>query len=209
MLVLFFCKFVAIKKTVTILEPLPDHELVDLLKSGEHAAFVEIYERYWTVLYLHARKILRNEAEAEDVVQEIFSSLWLKRKNICLKSTLSSYLYSSVRYKIFNQIEHKKVISDYLKSLQQFIKEGELVTDELYREKELAELIEKEIQALPSKMRQIFELSRKQYLSYKEIAEQLEISEHTVKSQVSNALRILKLKLGVSAGAILFLLYHL
>jgi len=73
----------------------------------------------------------------------------------------------------------------------------------------LADLIEKEIQALPSKMRQIFELSRKQYLSYKEIAEQLEISEHTVKSQVSNALRILKLKLGVSAGAILFLLHHL
>ncbi len=194
---------------MTILETLPDHELVDLLKSGEHAAFVKIYERYWTVLYLHARKILRNEAEAEDVVQEIFSSLWLKRENICLKSTLSSYLYSSVRYRIFNQIEHKKVISDYLKSLQQFIREGELVTDELYREKELADLIEKEIQALPSKMRQIFELSRKQYLSYKEIAEQLEISEHTVKSQVSNALRILKLKLGVSAGAILFLLHHL
>jgi RNA polymerase sigma-70 factor (ECF subfamily) len=180
-----------------------------LLKSGEHTAFVEIYERYWTVLYLHARKILRNEAEAEDVVQEMFSSLWLKRESISLKSTLSSYLYSSVRYKIFNQIEHKKVISDYLKSLQQFIKEGELVTEELYREKELAELIEKEIQALPPKMRQIFELSRKQYLSYKEIAEQLEISEHTVKSQVSNALRILKLKLGVSAGTILFLLHHL
>ena len=188
---------------------LPDHELVGLLKAGEHAAFVEIYERYWTVLYLHARKILRNEAEAEDVVQEIFSSLWLKRENIFLKSTLSSYLYSSVRYKIFNQIEHKKVISDYLKSLQQFIREGELVTDELYREKELADLIEKEIQALPSKMKQIFELSRKQYLSYKEIAEQLEISEHTVKSQVSNALRILKLRLGVSAGTILFLLHHL
>jgi RNA polymerase sigma-70 factor, ECF subfamily len=194
---------------VGTLRTLPDHELIDLLKSGEHAAFIEIYERYWTVLYLHARKILRNEAEAEDVVQEIFSSLWLKRENVFLKSTLSSYLYSSVRYKIFNQIEHKKVISDYLRSLQQFIKEGELITEELYREKELAELIEKEIQALPSKMRQIFELSRKQYLSYKEIAEELEISEHTVKSQVSNALRILKLKLGVSAGAILFLLHHL
>ncbi|HWZ03013.1 RNA polymerase sigma-70 factor (ECF subfamily) [Mucilaginibacter frigoritolerans] len=191
------------------LRTLPDHELIDLLKSGEHAAFIEIYERYWTVLYLHARKILRNEAEAEDVVQEIFSSLWLKKEDIVLKSSLSSYLYSAIRYRIFNQIEHKKVISDYLKSLQQFIKEGEFVTEELYREKELAELIEKEIQALPSKMRQIFELSRKQYLSYKEIAEELEISEHTVKSQVSNALRILKLKLGVSAGAILFLLHHL
>jgi RNA polymerase sigma-70 factor (ECF subfamily) len=194
---------------VGTLRTLPDHELIDLLKSGEHAAFIEIYERYWTVLYLHARKILRNEAEAEDVVQEIFSSLWLKKEDIVLKSSLSSYLYSAIRYRIFNQIEHKKVISDYLKSLQQFIKEGEFVTEELYREKELAELIEKEIQALPSKMRQIFELSRKQYLSYKEIAEELEISEHTVKSQVSNALRILKLKLGVSAGAILFLLHHL
>lgn len=191
-----------------VINKLPDVELVDLLKSGDHTAFVEIYERYWTVLYLHARKMLRNDGEAEDIVQELFSTLWLKRESLQLKTSLSAYMYTSVRNRVFNQIEHKKIVTDYQRSLQQFLDDGELVTDEFYREKELAALIEKEIQALPPKMRQVFELSRKQHLSYKEIARQLEISEHTVKSQVSNALRILKTKLNVSAGVIFLLLLH-
>jgi RNA polymerase sigma-70 factor (ECF subfamily) len=193
---------------LTKINALSDHELIALIKAGDHAAFVEVYERYWTVLYLHARKMLRNESEAEDVVQDLFSALWLKKEGLDLQTSLKSYLYSAVRNKVFNQIEHKRVISDYQKSLQQFLQEGELITEELYREKELAAIIEKEIQALPEKMRVVFELSRKEHLSYKEIAQQLDISEHTVKSQVSNALRTLKLKLGVSSGLLFLVLLH-
>jgi len=189
-----------------VLNKLPDEILIDLLKSGDHTAFIEIYERYWMVLYLHARKMLRNEEEAEDIVQELFSALWLKRESLQLKTTIAAYLYSAIRNRVFNQIEHKKIVTDYQRSLQQFLEEGELVTDDLYRERELAELIEKEIQALPVKMRQVFELSRKQHLSYRDIARQLDISEHTVKSQVSNALKILKTKLNVSTGVIFLLL---
>jgi len=186
----------------------PDSELFDLLKSGDETAFVEIYERYWTVLFLHARKILRNDSESEDIVQELFSALWLKKETITLNTSLSAYLYSAVRYKVFNAIEHKRIIANYAVSLQQFLKEGELLTEETYREKELAKLIEQEIQALPPKMREVFELSRKQHLSYREIAEKLNITEHTVKSQVSNALKTLKVKLNLSAGIIFLLLHH-
>ena len=73
---------------------LPDIELSGLVRSGDQDAFIEIYERYWTVLYLHARKILRNEEEAEDVVQDLFSELWLKRESFTIRTTLSAYLYT-------------------------------------------------------------------------------------------------------------------
>jgi RNA polymerase sigma-70 factor (ECF subfamily) len=185
---------------------LSDIELIALLKDEDGTAFTEIYSRYWTVLYLHGRKMLRDDEEARDVVQELFTHLWKNAALIVITESLSSYLYRSVRNRVFNLIEHKKIINDYQKSLVQFLDAGELVTDELIREKELSALIEKEIQLLPPKMRTVFELSRKQHLSYKEIGAQLGISDHTVRRQVSNALSILRTKLGVSAGVVYLLL---
>lgn len=187
---------------------LSDVELTALLKDGDHTAFTEIYSRYWAVLYLHGRKMLRDDEEARDVVQELFTYLWKNAALLAVTGSLSSYLYRSVRNRIFNLIERKRIINDYQKSLIQFLEVGELVTDELVRERELSEQIEKEIQLLPPKMREVFELSRKQHLSYKEIGEQLGISDQTVRRQVSNALSILRTKLGVSVGVIYVLLVH-
>jgi len=104
-------------------------------------------------------------------------------------------LYSAVRNRIFNIIWHKKFENRYVASLQRIIDAGVMMTDEVVREKELAALIEREIEQLPEKMREVFRLSRKEHLSYKEIAEELKIGESTVKKQVSNALKILRLKL--------------
>lgn len=183
-----------------------DTELTTLIKGGSQLAFSEIYNRYWTVLYLHARKMLRNDEEAKDVVQELFTHLWKNSAELNFNTSLSSYLYRATRNKILNLIEHKRIVSDYQKSLMAFLDEGELITEEHIIEKQLFETIEREIQLLPPKMREVFELSRKQHLSYKEIGEQLGISDHTVKRQVSNALGILKTKLGVSTSLLIFLL---
>ncbi|MES2456371.1 MAG: RNA polymerase sigma-70 factor [Bacteroidota bacterium] len=183
-----------------------DQELTALLKGGNHGAFTEIYERYWTVLYLHARKMLRNDQEAEDIVQELFTQLWKKSAEIDFNVKLSSYLYRAVRNRILDHVTHQKVVHDYQLSLVEFIGSGSSNPDELLVEKELAMIIEHEIQALPEKMREVFVMSRKQYLSYKEIGEQLGISEHTVRNQVSNALGILRTKLGVSSVVIFMLL---
>jgi RNA polymerase sigma factor (sigma-70 family) len=94
-------------------------------------------------------------------------------------------------------IAHQQVESKYVSSLQRFLEEGYCVTDHQVRERQLAALIEKGISELPPKMREVFELSRKQAMSHKEIAEQLNLSEQTVRTQVKNALRILRLKLGM------------
>ncbi|TCD00159.1 RNA polymerase sigma factor [Pedobacter psychroterrae] len=184
----------------------PDNELALLVKKGNKEAFTELYNRYWTVLFLHARKMLKDDEEAKDVVQELFVHLWNRADTLDLNSSIAAYLYKAVRNKIYNLIAHKRVVNDYQQSLISFLEEGELITEELVREKELALIIEQEIQLLPPKMREVFELSRRQHLSYKEIGAKMGISDHTVKRQVSNALSILRTKLGVSTGLIFLLL---
>lgn len=186
---------------------LSDEALFLALKGKDKAAYAQIFDRYWTVLFLHAFQMLKDEEEARDIIQELFATLWQKANTINITTTLSSYLYRSVRNRVFDCIKRRKVMTDYLRSLKDFMEEGVAETDTLIREKQLAEAIEHEISALPPKMRVVFELSRKQHLSYSEIAQELGVTEHTVKSQVSNALRILRSKFG-SMSVIIYLLLH-
>jgi RNA polymerase sigma-70 factor (ECF subfamily) len=172
-----------------------DAELLARLSDDDHAAFAQIYERYKGILLVHAIKLLKDEDEAKDLVQELFTNIWVRRKEIKIKSSLSAYLYSSIRNRVLDHIAHQTVQDKYLNSLAEFIEKGVWITDEQIREKELSELIEKEITLLPPKMRQVFELSRNKEYSYNEIAEELHISDKTVKKQVHNALQILRRKL--------------
>lgn len=184
-----------------------DRELLDCLKSGDRAAFAEIYERYWKTMYFHALKMLGDEDDAKDLVQELFASVWARAASIPFNNNLSGYLYISARNKIINLIQQRKVRRDYLSGLASFAEEASNGTIEQIDEKELLLIVEKEIQALPNKMRQVFELSRKQYLSHKEIADELDISDKTVKKQIGYAIRMIKLKLDVLTRMVLLLIF--
>lgn len=179
-------------------ESTSDTELVYLLKSGNRLAYTEIYNRYKFILHTHAYKWMQDRDEAMDIIHELFTFLWDKRDTIQFTTSLSGYLYVSLRNKIFNRVSRKKIESQYISSLQSFIDNGYCITDHLVREKELTQLIEKEIAALPYKMREVFELSRKSNLSHKEIAEQLGLSDQTVRKHIQHALKILRVKLGLS-----------
>ena len=178
-------------------EALTDEQLLAMFKGGQRSAYEEIYRRYWTLLFGHARKMVQSDEDAKDMVQDVFSVFWLDGPTLELNTSLSAYLYSIVRYKVFNLIDRKKVRSDYLSLLDSFIKKNEYSGEYHLRAKQMEELIEKEIAALPQKMREVFELSRKANLNYREIAEKLNISDNTVKKQMSNALKILRSRLGV------------
>lgn len=182
-----------------------DFELTALLKKGDLIAFNEIYKRFQGLLYIYACKIVKNNDDAEDIVQEVFLYLWDKRLTITINNSISVYLYKAVQYKFMNLLDHKKVRSDYNESLSQFIDQGEFITDFHIRQKEFSKIIEQEIAGLPDKMRQIFELSRKANLSRKEIAEKLNLSEKTVKNQITNALKILRSRLTLFAFLLLLL----
>lgn len=182
-----------------------DYELTIFFKDGDLVAYTEIYKRYTGILYGHAFSKLQDREEARDIVQELFTTIWAGRENIPLTENLAGYLFKALRNRILNLISRKKIESEYITSLQDFINKGEAITDHLVREHELAALIEREIAGLPPKMRAVFELSRKANLSHKEIACQLNISEKTVKNQVNNSLKLLRAKLGLLAYLVFLL----
>jgi RNA polymerase sigma-70 factor (family 1) len=173
-----------------------DHELTDLLKSGDQLAYAEIYHRYHATLYIHAFKRLQLREECRDLVHELFTTLWIKREEITFKTTLSGYLYTSVRNKIFDLLAKQKLKKSYTQSIQDFAETGFITTDYLVRQNQLKAIIDQEIANLPARTRQIFELSRKNFLSHQEIAKALNLSEQTVKTTINNALRVLRIRLG-------------
>lgn len=184
-----------------------DSELAALLRSGDRAAFAEIYERFKGPLYVHAFHRLGDREETKDLLQQLFTTLWENRESLEIRGQLSGYLFTSVRNRVLKFVAHQQVSSAYIASVQASVQAADGLTDRLVREKELLALIEQEIAALPPKMREIFELSRKQHLSNDEIAEQLGISEKTVRNQVNNALHTLRVKLGI-LGVLIFYLYR-
>lgn len=177
---------------------LSDEKLWSMIKNDDREAYGVIYNRYKGLLFLHANRMLKNNGEAEDVVHDLFTTLWNKRSDIKIDTLVRYYLYSSLKNNILKMLAHKKVGDNYIASLAQADPGSENNTDHLVREKLLSLLIEKEINALPHKMRAVFELSRKKNLSHKEIAEHLEISEQTVRKHIQHALKVLRVKIRVA-----------
>lgn len=187
-------------------QTLSDRELTTLLQEGDEKAFTEIFERYHSLLYIYAHKKLNNKQEAQDIIQEVLTTLWTRRSDFFMQTSLSSYLFTAVRNKALDLFSHKKVEAKYLTSLQNFIDDAGIQTDFLIRENDLKNLIEKEIQSLPPRMKEVFQLSRKGRLTHKEIANLLDISEQTVSTQIKKALRILRVRLGLITFLIMLLL---
>ena len=182
---------------MNVYEQLTDQELTDLLRSGDQQAYIEIYNRYIFVLLNHTYNKTHDREEAKDIVHEVFAKLWASREQLEITSSLAGFLYTASRNIVLNQITRKKVEGKYFDSILKFLEHPQTVTDHKVRENQLIALIEKEIAALPPKMREVFELSRKHHLSHREIAEKLDISEQTVSKHITNALKILRIKLGL------------
>ncbi|WP_345231446.1 RNA polymerase sigma-70 factor [Olivibacter ginsenosidimutans] len=169
---------------------------MDLLKEDNADAFTEIYRRYAKLLYQHAFSILKDRDETKEIIQEVFTSLWNKRMNCDIEASLSGYLYMAVRYQVLKIYAHRRVRRDHLAVCKDSLHVYDTVLpDYLIRERQLQHIIDREIDQLPKKMRQVFNMSRKEHLSYKEIAHQLALSEGTVKTQIRNALKILRCRL--------------
>lgn len=183
-----------------------DAQLLSLLHESDNDAFSEIYERYHSLLYIYAHKKLNHKQEAQDIVQEVLTTLWTKRETIHIETSLPTYLYTATRNKALDLFAHQKVEAKYIESLQAYLDSG-IQADSLARENSLKALIEREIDALPPRMREVFILSRRKQMTHKQIAEQLDISEQTVSTQIKKALKVLRLRLGIIAW-IMLLLYR-
>nr|WP_199082821.1 RNA polymerase sigma-70 factor [Pedobacter sp. ASV19] len=172
-----------------------DEQLITLFKQGDHAAFAEVYNRYFFVIFYKVNQMLRNRQIAEDVVQEIFVRLWAKSELLKADNNLGGYLYISAKNSVLKLIQKDKMKNDYLSSLAKFSNDVSLDTLNELSERELSSILQQEIEKLPTRMRIVFEMSRNENLSHAEIAAKLGITEQTVNKQVSNALKILRTKL--------------
>ncbi|WP_270088191.1 RNA polymerase sigma factor [Sphingobacterium sp. SYP-B4668] len=184
-----------------------DAVLISLVKQRDRQAFAEIYDRYAMLIYYRINLMIRDEDTTKDLVQDLFTSIWSKSDMIREDANLGGYLYIASKNRVLKLIQKGKTKSDYLNELGRYSLHINYDTVEGIDERELMLLITQEIAKLPPKMREVFQLSRIEDLSHKEIAEKLGISEGTVRKQVQYALRILKEKLAHhSAYSLLFVL---
>lgn len=184
-------------------EEISDAELTLMLKDGDHAAYTEIYNRYWHVLYIHAARMLQDQDEAMDVVQDIFTTLWNRSSELQIYTSIKTYLYVSVRNQTLKLLSRSKLHDKFVKAIAENYREGMNVTDETLAFNEFSRLIEKEIANLPPRMQEIFLKSRVEGLSHREIAKDLGVTEHTVKTTIYRTLKLLRSKLNTVPAVIL------
>ena len=170
--------------------------LLQKLKDGDNIAFQELYNKYFGILYLHVYQKLKDREVAKDIVHDLFISIWQKRADLSIKGQVSSYMYAAIRNRVIDYISKEKSKLKYLETLTVPSQQVSSETDYLLREKLLAEQIESVLNRLSPRVKEVFELSRKEYLSHKEIAHKLNISEHSVRGYIKLALRLLKMKFG-------------
>ncbi len=181
------------------------NELVSFadIKNGNEKAFNEAFDLYYTSLCFFADNILHDFDLSRSVVQQVFVDMWVKREKLQVVS-LKAYLFQSARNAALDVLKHKKAESKYLAMFDQ--SEKELMTDWI-ENAELADRINKAIDKLPEKCRQIFILCRFEELKYAEVAERLNISVKTVEMQVSIALKKLRSDLAEYQSINLFSLF--
>ncbi len=158
-----------------------------------------LFELYYVPLCYHARKYSLDQYESEEVVQQVFLKLWETRADLSIEKSARAYLYQSVKNQSINYLKQKSTSAKnkegYLVSLDKAMAFSEITEEDgisALLARELEQQIIVAIEQLPDKCREIFLLSRKEYLPMKDIAEKLNISVNTVQKQISIAIYKIK-----------------
>jgi RNA polymerase sigma-70 factor (family 1) len=176
-------------------------ELLKLIKEGSYPAFNELYERHWSALYGSAYNILRDKEACLDLVQDIFVWFWENRAQWELQSC-KGYLLTAVKFKTANYLRNAKSRGLVIHQLATLNVDYE---DDALEVRQLEVLIKEVSDRLPDRCREVFQLSRYEYLSNKEIASKLQLSEKTVENQLTIALKRLRKALNTSYSILFFL----
>lgn len=162
---------------------------------SDRKAFQELFGLYYAPLCLFANTIVHDRDDVEEIVQGFFVKLWEKRDSIEISTSVKNYLFGSVRNLCYNYIKHEKVKKIYEADI---VQSGEtLDASDFCMETELKQAIEKGIQDLAPRKKEIFLMSRSEGLKYQEIADKLGISIKTVETQMGLALKELRARLSI------------
>jgi len=174
---------------------LSDEHVIALLKEGDEKAFDCLYKRYRNKLVAIAYHRIKSKETAEELVQDVFVNIWQKRFTLAIHHTFFSYVYTAVKYKVFDHISSLKVKDRYVEEMSRFSEKALNVTELEIEFNELDYHLNKSISDLPEKCKEAFRLSRFENYSIKEIAEELKISPDTAKYHIAHALKKLRERL--------------
>ncbi len=167
---------------------------LEVSTHSDHAAFQELFHRYYAPLCAYAYKIIGNKDDAEDTVAHVFFKVWNKRQGINITSSVKYYLFAITRNRCIDQLKKNK---RYQSNAE--VQEGYALADkgadieQTYQLRIKLTKVKERISSLPPKCQLIFKLSREEGLKYQEIAEKLSISIKTVETQMTKALKELRL----------------
>lgn len=188
------------------MDPLKNQQLAQRLILGDCKAYDFLMNSYYQRLCVYAQSLCIDRDMAEDIVQNVFVKIWVKRKKINPELSIKSYLYKSVYNEFINQYRKNKPVI-YLE--KKYFEAIDLVVDIEPEELDgLIKLMNVEIENLPSKCKEIFLMNKKEGLTHTEISEYLNISIKTVEGHITRAFKILTEKLGTKMEAVLFLLFN-
>ena len=177
---------------MTKLDSNKELELVRKLREGNAGAFDLLFDQYGSKLFYFVNKYLNNKEESEEIIQDVFFSLWKFKKEIKSAEAFKSYLYKIALNKIKNYFIKKQVREKHKQLIaQEYLFEQES-DGELVDYESILKRVDQLIERMPEKRREIFLLSRKEGLDISEISKYLGIAESTVKNQISSALAFLK-----------------
>lgn len=172
-----------------------DIAIIEAWQAGDSDAFEVLYQKYWRKLYVFARRTTPNAEDAQDLIQDVFSQLWMQKEQIDAAVFSESYLFAIVRNKLLDKIRKQYVREEYVQKILQSSSESDFSTQQTILTNDLNNHIHRAVDVLPEKCREVFQLSRFEQLSVDQIAQKLQISPQTVKNQLSKALQVVRFRL--------------
>jgi RNA polymerase sigma-70 factor, ECF subfamily len=169
--------------------------------------FEDIFSTYYESLYGYAFSMIRDESYAKEIVSDVFYKLWLKKDSIRIDVSLAGYLYKSIYHGCMDNLKHNKIKKKYKNHVMNQSTGVEDAANLAFK-KDFEKNLHDALSRLPEQSRTIFQLSRMEELSYRDIANRLGISTKTVETQMGRALKRLRVALAEFLTVLIFCLWH-
>lgn len=167
------------------------------MRLNDESVFERIFLEHWERMYNICFHFVGDTAVAEELVQDIFRSLWERRDNLLIDIGVENYLVRAARLKSFEHLRNTAIEARNLREISYAAPAAENHTENLVYYNALTEQVGRIVGALPEQCQKVFRMSRENGMNNKQIAHSLAISEKTVENQITKALRTLRLHLGV------------